>query len=176
MQVPPPPSNAQRTAELSDVHALTDNRTPELDAKALELDKRGGHAVWGDEARLYRQHVGFLKGVIGTIQMDAAMAATAISTYVAKSKYDEQRPFELDPTITPLGSVPHDPSYPSGHSSAAAAAATVLEHLWPEQRGHYEELAASVEWARVYSGVHFPSDVRAGDSLGRAVAVRFTGS
>ena len=174
ISVPPPPSDAQRQAELRDVHALTDHRTPSQDAKAIALDQRGAWALWQDQAAAYRKHVGFLAGWAGTLRMDAAIGAAGVADQVAKLEYRKQRPFQLDPTITPLGPIPKDTSYPSGHSAAAGAAATVLEDLWPQQRRHYEQLASDVRWARVYSGVHFPSDVRAGDQLGRAVGSEFT--
>ncbi len=155
------------------MHALTDRRTPRLDAVAINLDERGAFALWRDEAAAFRQHVGAVAGWVGTARMMAAMGATALQGQLAKHEYQLQRPFQLDSTIAPLGPIPHDTSYPSGHSAASAAAATVLAHLWPERSARYEQLVRSVEWARVYSGVHFPSDVTAGDALGRAVGEQF---
>lgn len=171
--VPPPPTAEQRRAELAKVHELTDHRTPELDARAIELDVRGAWGIWQDEARELRQHVGFLRGAVGTLAMEAAIGAAALRAARAKSAFDAPRPFELDPTITPLGPIPRSSSYPSGHAAAAAAAAAVLAHYWPERRARYEALAAQVAWARVYSGVHFPSDVQAGAALGRATGNAF---
>ncbi|MCW2927023.1 MAG: phosphoesterase PA-phosphatase related protein [Thermoleophilia bacterium] len=173
-RVPPPPTDAQRRAELRDVHAVTDRRTPAQDARAIDLDKRGGWGLWQAEAAAYRKHVGFFEGWAGTARMNAAMAAAAVQGQVEKHRYALKRPFQLDSSIQPLGPIPHDTSYPSGHSAASAAAATVLEGVWPERTSHYEHLVRSVEWARVYSGVHFPSDVAAGDALGRAAGRRFT--
>jgi len=170
MQVPSPPSSSQRRAELVRVHQLTDARSPGHDAQATALDERGAWGMWQDEARVYRTHVGSVDGWIGTMKMDAAIAVATMQTQLAKRRYHQPRPFQLDPQIQPLGPIPRDSSYPSGHAAAAAAAAGVLSELWPEHRPHYEQLAASVEWARVYSGVHFPSDVVAGDAVGRAAA------
>ncbi len=172
--VPPPPTDAQRRAELADVHALTDHRTAAEDTKALALDLGGDWALWQREAALYTAHVGPIQGAAGTAEMNAAIAQAAAETEVAKVKYGLQRPFEMDPTITPLGGVPWNPSYPSGHAAAAAAAATVLEHLWPENAAKYESMMKDVEWARVYSGVHFPSDVKAGEELGKRVGEMYT--
>jgi undecaprenyl-diphosphatase len=171
--VPPPPSALQRHAELADVHAITDRRTPTFDALATELDQHGGWKLWQDEAKAYRQQVGFLRGWAGTLRMDAAIAATTLYGQAVKLRYREQRPFQLDPSITPLGSLPRDSSYPSGHSAASAAAAAVLGGLWPERSARFDHLADSVRWARVYSGVHFPSDTLAGATYGRQIGMRF---
>ena len=65
---------------------------------------------------------------------------------------------------------PHNsPSYPSGHTTAAFAAATVLSHLIPEWKHHFIEHAIENGYARVYGGVHFPSDVERGAWLGTFV-------
>ena len=59
-------------------------------------------------------------------------------------------------------------SFPSGHSMAAAALGAALAFLlWPT-RWRWAGLAVglvwalSMGWSRMYSGVHYPSDVIAG--------------
>ncbi|MCW2960800.1 MAG: phosphatase family protein [Thermoleophilia bacterium] len=176
MQVSSPPSNDARRLELAQVHALTDARTPGLDATAVEFDERGGWRLWQQEAKEYREHAGFLPGIFGTLRMDAAIGVAALKTSFTKRQIHAKRPYELDPSIAPLGPRPADSSFPSGHAVASMAAATVLSHLWPERRAHYENLAASVRWARVYSGVHFPSDVLAGAAVGKDAGSWFVGT
>ena len=64
---------------------------------------------------------------------------------------------------------PKTSSFPSGHASAAACAATLLSEdlgmapLW-------WMLAAGVSWSRVHVGVHHASDVVAGLIAGRTIA------
>ena len=65
--------------------------------------------------------------------------------------------------------VPNSPSYPSEHSAAAFAAATVLAHLLPAEAQSFETLAEQAGWSRVLAGVQFPSDHYAGRDLGRRV-------
>lgn len=64
---------------------------------------------------------------------------------------------------------PRTSSFPSGHASAGACAATLLSRdlgrapLW-------WTLAAAVAWSRVHVGVHHASDVVGGLLVGRALA------
>lgn len=65
---------------------------------------------------------------------------------------------------------PRTSSFPSGHASAAACAATLLTSdlgcgpLW-------WGLAGAVAWSRVHVGVHHPSDVAGGVVVGAALAL-----
>lgn len=64
---------------------------------------------------------------------------------------------------------PRTSSFPSGHASAAACAATLLTRdlgLGPLWWG----LGGVVAWSRVHVGVHHTSDVVAGLALGRTLA------
>lgn len=57
-------------------------------------------------------------------------------------------------------------SFPSGHTSIAFAAATVMAHRYPKHRWAYYALAAGVGLARIRKSAHFPSDVIAGAGIG----------
>ncbi|MCW2972179.1 MAG: PA-phosphatase [Thermoleophilia bacterium] len=149
-------------------------RTPEATARAIELDRTGATKLWFHEADDMRERLGLVRGMLATAAMAAAMGAAVLTTFSAKQRFDLPRPFELDPRIRPLGPIPKDSSFPSGHAAASAAAADVLAHFDPAHAAHYEQLAHDVAAARVYSGVHLPSDVAAGAAVGHAAAARFT--
>ena len=57
-------------------------------------------------------------------------------------------------------------SFPSGHTSAAFAVATVLAERHPKQKWLYYSLATAVGFARVRKSAHFPSDVLVGAAIG----------
>ncbi|MEU2158354.1 phosphatase PAP2 family protein [Streptomyces sp. NPDC019396] len=103
-----------------------------------------------------------------------ALASATVNT-LAKGAVRRARPLMDDVPI--IRHLPHQPvtsSFPSGHSASAAAFATGVAM---ESRGWGAALApvaASVAFSRVYTGVHFPSDVLVGAALGvgAAYAVR----
>ena len=68
---------------------------------------------------------------------------------------------------------PRTSSFPSGHASAAACAATLLSHDLGH-RGRWWVLATLVAWSRIHVGVHHGSDVVAGAALGRTIALAAT--
>ena len=102
--------------------------------------------------------------------------AANISSEVLKQVYDRPRP-----TLVPHGSYVYSASFPSGHSTLAAATfltlATVIASLEPRRATKALTyvvaiaLTVMVGFSRVYLGVHWPSDVLAGWSLGAAWAL-----
>lgn len=66
--------------------------------------------------------------------------------------------------------VPVSNSFPSGHSASAAAFAVAVAAEAPAVAVPIGLLAAGVAASRVYTGVHYPSDVAVGIAIGAAVA------
>jgi undecaprenyl-diphosphatase len=76
------------------------------------------------------------------------------------------RPWRRYPEPLPLGHVPKDPSFPSGHTTIAFAAATVLTYYRPRWSPAFFLLAIAIGYSRIYEGVHYPLDVLGGAVLG----------
>jgi membrane-associated phospholipid phosphatase/diacylglycerol kinase family enzyme len=102
------------------------------------------------------------------------LASAAINT-VGKRAVRRQRPL-LDsiPVIRQLKRQPFTTSFPSGHAASAAAFATGVAMESKGWGAVVAPVAAAVALSRVYTGVHYPSDVLAGAALGvgAAFAVR----
>jgi membrane-associated phospholipid phosphatase len=70
-----------------------------------------------------------------------------------------------------LVSCPDGPSLPSDQAAAAVASALTLARSAPQARLVLAAAAATAGFARLYLGVHYPSDVAAGAVLGASAAL-----
>ena len=87
-----------------------------------------------------------------------------------KTQYARPRPFEANSQIRPAIALAVGFSYPSGHASWGMAQASLLEALEPQRREAIVDRGMQVGYDRVLGGVHYPSDVEAGQRLGAAFA------
>jgi undecaprenyl-diphosphatase len=62
--------------------------------------------------------------------------------------------------------MPSSTSFPSGHSGSAAAFAVSVGDVLPRLRVPLRAAATIVVFSRVYTGVHYPSDVVVGAAVG----------
>jgi undecaprenyl-diphosphatase len=100
-----------------------------------------------------------------------ALASLAVNT-VAKGSVGRARPLlDAVPLIRQLHRQPVTSSFPSGHSASAAAFAAGVAIESGAWGTAVAPLAASVAFSRVYTGVHYPSDVLVGCALGVGAAL-----
>ncbi|MER6504429.1 phosphatase PAP2 family protein [Streptomyces sp. NPDC001455] len=102
--------------------------------------------------------------------------ASAVTNTLGKRAVRRERPLlDAVPVVRQLSRQPFTTSFPSGHSASAAAFATGVAL---ESRGWgavVAPLALCVAASRVYTGVHYPSDVLAGAALGVGAALALRG-
>ncbi|MGV9878708.1 phosphatase PAP2 family protein [Streptomyces sp. NPDC003006] len=104
-----------------------------------------------------------------------AVASATINTLGKRSVRRARPLLDSVPLIRQLKRQPITTSFPSGHSASAAAFATGVAL---ESRGWgagVAPVAGAVALSRVYTGVHFPSDVLAGAALGAGAAFAVRG-
>lgn len=101
-----------------------------------------------------------------------ARAAEASRPCVAAAKgaHARPRPYAADGRVEPVISREATASFPSGHATRGALFAAVLAELAPDRREALARRGAQIGEDRVIAGVHYPSDVAAGERLGQAVA------
>ena len=99
----------------------------------------------------------------------SALAALGVShalVQLLKRQVERRRPYMVLADsrfiVTPLS----DYSFPSGHTTASFATATVLAAQWPSLTVPLLLVAAAVGISRTYLGHHYPSDVLAGALIG----------
>ncbi len=91
---------------------------------------------------------------------------------ILKNIFCRTRPFYAMPGLTALIPKPGSYSFPSGHTTTAFAAATVIASCLPKKFGILAYiLAALIGFSRMYLGVHYPTDVLAGIVLGGLIGV-----
>jgi undecaprenyl-diphosphatase len=101
----------------------------------------------------------------------AALGALAIVQLIDRL-WARPRPFVVHPdTVHLLVAHATDPSFPSDHVVAACAIAMVLLSFHRRLGVAALLFAAVLAYARVYIGVHYPTDVLGGAFLGTLVAV-----
>jgi acid phosphatase (class A) len=95
-----------------------------------------------------------------------------ISKVVGQSKehWHRQRPYQAHPdVIHPLFEVSGF-SYPSGHSTHSFAFALVLGELFPDHASAFLARARQIAQSRVDAGVHYETDIKEGEIVGREIA------
>ena len=100
--------------------------------------------------------------------------ANAVTT-VINGIIDRPRPF-VDNDLTLLFYTPTDPSFPSNTAAVGFAMATAVFLRHRRLGGALYALAFCWGFARVYAGVHYPTDVLAGAGIGVAAALAVAGS
>ena len=99
--------------------------------------------------------------IIGAAGIGTANAITTIINGIV----ERPRPF-VDNDLTLLFYPPTDPSFPSNTASVGFALATAVFLRHRRLGGALYALAACWGFARVYAGVHYPTDVLAGACIG----------
>jgi acid phosphatase (class A) len=165
---PPPEGSDQQKAELAELRHLQETRTPSEFALAN----------WDN---LHEDPSAFAPTLGPAFDM-ASLPATAHLLEIvrreesaakkqAKTRFQRLRPWMLDAGLVgcdPADDKPNS-SYPSGHTTMAFAMAVVLADLIPDRAADLLARAQQYGEDRLVCGVHFRSDIAAGQTLGTAI-------
>lgn len=108
---------------------------------------------------------------VATLIAAVSVGIGSLVVSMLKESVDRPRPEHADPAINAAVATPGSPSFPSGHTATAFAAAAVVGAFYPRLRWPLYSLAALVGLSRIYLGVHFTLDVVAGAILGLSIGL-----
>jgi membrane-associated phospholipid phosphatase len=169
----PPPAfgSAEFQEELAVLKRINSSPTPSqraiatnFAAKSLDFVWEPGYALVRRERLSVPREVRLL-APIATLQMDAYIAA-----HDAKYTYWQLRPNMADYTIVPLIPVPNHPAYVSNAAIIASAATAFVGYMFPQEAAQWQYLGEEAGLSRIYGGIHYPSDERAGNQMGKSIA------
>ena len=171
--LPPPPAagSARAKAELDEVKAIMAASTPEQVAAARHDD--------GDEKPdMFQVALGpdldLARLPATTKLLNEVAAEEDPDSKPAKAYFHRDRPWIVDPSLTPCA--PTKPtqahaSYPSGHATRSYSMGIVLASLVPEKSQAILKRSAEFAENRLVCGMHFRSDIVAGQELGTIIAL-----
>jgi len=161
---PPAPGSEEEAADLAEARAVFHARTPAETTRATK-DATLSFA-------LFRPAIGPFFELEKLPKTDFLMQKVKKEIQPAitlpKDFYKRKRPYQMDEELT-LGKPEASFSYPSGHSTRGTVYAMVLAELFPQNKDAILLIGRNIGWDRVLIGKHFPTDIYAGRTLGRAI-------
>ena len=170
--LPPPPADgsADTKAEFAELKAIAARSTPDELAAAA-------HDAKDEKPDLFDSTLGFdISGLPETDKLlTMVLDEEAADVRVAKKYFHRVRPYSVDPTLKtcePVKPGKAANSYPSGHATLAFSMGVVLAALLPAKSQAILARASEYAEHRLVCGVHFRSDIVAGQQYGTIIALK----
>jgi membrane-associated phospholipid phosphatase len=169
----PPPAlgSAEVNEELALIKRFTTNPTPSQRAIATGIPSLGQTFFYGPiYAVIQRDRLSVPREVRVMSLVYAAMLDAGIAGHDAKYTYWRLRPWMADPAIVPLIPLPGHPSYVSNAAIISSALGEVMAYFFPQDAAQFRFFGEQAGLSRIYAGIHYPSDERAGSAMGKQIA------
>lgn len=175
LRPPAPPESFSPTtrAEMDDLRARAAARTPAEEAN-VDYWNGGTARRWNEIQRglVAARAVNPPRAARGYALVSMAMYDAMVCAWDAKYVYLRARPSALANPPATYGPQPDCPSYVSERAAMSAAAASVLNYLFPADLGAIAAHLADAQEADLDACIQFQSDVDQGVALGQAVATQ----
>ena len=169
----PPPAfgSPEFQEELALLKRINSGPTPSQRAIALDIAAKSFDRLWEPAyALVLRERL----SVPREVRLLAPLAALQFDAYIAahdvKYIFWRLRPNMADPTIVPLIRVPNHPAYVSNAAIVSSAAAEFIGYMFPKEAALWRYLGDEAGLSRIYAGIHYPSDERASNQMGKSLA------
>ena len=173
LPAPPAADSPATRAELDRLLQLQAVRTPAEAARCVRIENEdiwlfGAEAAgpWFTAANLPQTAAFFAQVREDFIPLNRA----------AKALHPRRRPPFADPRIKPCVEFADTGAYPSGHGIQSALWAGLLAEIFPEHAAGFTRRAEETRHYKLLSGVHYPSDLTAGQVVGEALARELLGN
>jgi hypothetical protein len=168
--LPPPPDAVTTHREMDELHAIAARSTADDRAVAKRDAENETPTIFNDAA-------GFdLSGSPQTFKLLTLVGdEEEDDTKDAKAYFHRDRPYVAEPAIkacTPVKPGKAANSYPSGHATRAFSMGLVLASLVPARSQEILARASQYAERRLICGVHYRSDIVAGQQFGTVLALK----
>jgi membrane-associated phospholipid phosphatase len=169
---PPAVDSAEFREELALLKRINSDPMPSQRAIATNFAAKGLDFVWEPAYALIRRE---RLSTPREVRLLAPVAVLYVDAYIAshdaKYTYWRLRPNMADPTIAPLVTVPNHPAYVSNAAILSSAVAELMSAMFPPEAARWQYLGEEAGRSRVYAGIHYPSDERTANQMGKRIAV-----
>ena len=163
---PPPPDSLAAQEDFAAVLAAQDARTPEESALAIaDFDISVFRFASGLGKDFSKDKLPLTAALFRQVLLDSLAPIV-----VAKEHFARPRPPQHSADVKPILDFSSNDSYPSGHATVAHLYATLLARMFPEKSHELFARADQYAYNRVVAGVHYPSDVHAGQIAAAVIA------
>ena len=112
---------------------------------------------------------------IGIIAAISLAVSALICNSLLKIIINRTRPYDAIEELVLIAKMPHDSSFPSGHSNASFAVACAITWCLSKNKKWIGVIlivvASIIAFSRMYVGAHYPTDVIAGIMLGTLTSI-----
>jgi acid phosphatase (class A) len=161
---PPAVGSDQSNKEIDQLLALQAKRT-DADVKRIKIESKMTGFIFSQSVGSWFDRDDLPETAV---LLDKTLVDSKEICKSAKAVFRRRRPYIIDNRIKPC-EMEDNFSYPSSHSTRAVVLALTVAQIFPDKKDALMAQANEIGDDRALAGQHYPSDVEAGRTLGKAI-------